>query len=336
MRPTSTLVLRPLTFALLMLVGCAGKSAPTDAGSMDAALDAGSEDAAMHDAAMADTSPPMDAGDGTPGPVRITLAFGGALAVDVPVVFWNADDSLVEIVRTDATGSAVATMRPGGSVSALYTNPSGNQTSIYTMLGVKPGDELRVGHPDPVFSNIDVLLPPSSGASARYSVRSRCGGVLSTPASASMRVLTGCSHGDLFVSATQGTSPYGDYGAFLLPDVDFTGALDLTSHSYAPATPITEQLEHTPDTMIFANSTVYVTTPSAGIWMNSASGDSAVNYASPLTPTSVVSASVSSVSANANLVDTTLAHTGATGGTAVRHVQERLAFTTAYALDVSS
>jgi hypothetical protein len=299
----------------------AGRS--IDAGTVDAGSDAGSADAGA------------DASTGEPGPVRITLAFRGALAPDLPVVFQNADGSIVDIVETDASGSASAIMAPGGNVLAVY--PQTGFVSIYYFLEVVPGDDIHVGRPDPVVSFVDVRVPASTGTNVRYWVLSECGGVLTTATSDVMRILPGCTSADLFVGAAQNGLPYGDYGAFLVPNVDLSGPpVDLSAQTYAAATTVTQRLVNTPSTMTFGSSHFWVTTPTAGWWFHAATGVSVENYERPFTPTATVTGAVPTIGASDLLVQSEVAHSHASGRTSIRNVYERVAFTTSYELDVAT
>jgi hypothetical protein len=82
----------------------------------------------------------------TNGPVKITITSRGEPQVGIRVHFQNADSTLVITAATDATGSAVATMEPGGFVTVIDPFPRIGGVALpseaVTYAGVKPGDEL--------------------------------------------------------------------------------------------------------------------------------------------------------------------------------------------------
>ena len=88
--------------------------------------------------------------DGTIAPtdVRVFVHDGFAPIANVRVVFDGADGTRTELT-TDATGTATATMATGGDVTAIRTYPvaaAQKFPEVYNWLGVKPGEQLHVGH----------------------------------------------------------------------------------------------------------------------------------------------------------------------------------------------
>ncbi len=119
----------------------------------------------------------------TAGPVKITVTSRGEPQVGVRVHFQNADSTLVMTATTDATGSAVATMEPGGFVTALDPFPLiggvATPSQAITYAGVKPGDELvlienrRAGLSTQVDFELLIALEPTDTAT-QYLLFSPC------------------------------------------------------------------------------------------------------------------------------------------------------------------
>jgi len=309
-------------------LGCGdGAALGPDAGPANDRADAASDD---RDAATPDAS-------GEPGPVTITVALDGQLAPDLPVVFQNADDSVVAIETTDASGTATATMAPGGSLSLIIARPG--HDSILSVLGVRPGDHIRFGRPDPVFSEIDLLLPPTSEPNPRYVVLSRCGGSfpLPTTPNARFRRLDGCTNADVVVGLAQNGLPFQDYGAFAVANVDLSGSvIDLSAAPFAPPTPVSLTLTNTPPTIIGGDTGLAATTPTAGVWLQGGVGDSIARYEGAITPTANDTAKIPDIGASHIQARTNVLFTSAQGRTSVLYVYETVAVAATYALDIAS
>lgn len=69
------------------------------------------------------------------GPVTVTLMASGEPVADVDVVFHDADGAVLFHEKTDATGTASATVAAGSMVTAALA-------SIFTVTEVEPGDNL--------------------------------------------------------------------------------------------------------------------------------------------------------------------------------------------------
>jgi len=94
-------------------------------------------------------------GDDTPPPpnnkVAVTVADGATPQANVRVMFQAADGTVVTAM-TDATGTAFTDMPAGGNVTVIRTYPVAvppavqKYPEVLTYVGVKPGDELHLGH----------------------------------------------------------------------------------------------------------------------------------------------------------------------------------------------
>lgn len=312
---------------LLLGVACGNSaSGPTDA--TDVGLDGATADA--HDAA------PIDAGP--PGPVKVVVHMRGAPAANIPVVFQNADDSVVATSNTDSNGEVTAVMAPGGSATIIAASSNGATASaVVSFIGVAPGDVLRWGNPDPVFSTLNVKLPTVAATDATYWVLMRCGGAVNITAQDSIRVLAGCTSSDIYVSARQKVNPYKDYGAFIVPNVTLptSGTLDLSTHTYSAATAMTQTLTGLSSEVSFANSNIRTRTANAGFWFGAASGESSVSYPFALNPPTLT-AKVPSVTNTEMLVDTSIGWKHPSARTSSVHVIDRVAATNAYQLNVAA
>jgi hypothetical protein len=323
--------MRPFLAVLLTLASAcgqpvSGRDAQADPGRSDAGLEAA-------DAAVA------DAFSGEPGPVSITVAMGGALAEGLPVVFQNADESLVSVEHTDADGQATAIMAPGGSLTVIYSQPG--HDSVLSILGVEPGDELNWGTPDGVFeAEVEVSLPASDGDSPEYWVRSRCGGAYPFPTEplARLRRIPGCTQADVFVGVQQKNLPFSDYGAFVARNVNLDAdSVDLSAQHYAAARSVDVTLLNTPSTIGAVHTKLAVTTPPLGLWAHSSATTSITYYREgPKTPMAQDVAFVPDIGATSLLAETTVHWKNSIDRTSIIRVAERVDFTTDYQLDVSS
>lgn len=98
-----------------------------------------------------------------PGVVSITALSTSGPRSGVPVLFQNANSSLVAQVVTDADGKASATMVAGGFVTTISPVAS-FEGSLHTFVGVKPGDELRDFIDDRGSMSVTVTVPFPAGA----------------------------------------------------------------------------------------------------------------------------------------------------------------------------
>ena len=205
------------SFALLATVGC------------------GEDPAKFADAptVVVDAPPAIDAIQA--GVVKVTVVRAGGPAASVPVVFQNADDSVVASspTSTDATGVASATMNPGGTVTVVLptlAGPSARPTEVYTFIGVKPGDDLLVGRRTnidaPLTASLKLALLPRG---ATVDVRTSCGnfqGLANT--SIAMQIPSTCTTVDVFVSARNINNS--ELGTFFKGNVPVTaGTIDVAA-----------------------------------------------------------------------------------------------------------
>lgn len=128
-------------------------------------------------------------GGGDDGPdvptdeVRVVVKDALAPQAGVRVIFQNADDSVIEEVMTDATGTASAQMT-AGNVSVIRTYvavtpppPEGNRVpEVLTYVGVKGGDLIELGKSEPTSvatpGAIVVKVPEVQGT---VTVKTPCG-----------------------------------------------------------------------------------------------------------------------------------------------------------------
>lgn len=182
----------------------------------------GSPDSVVYDA---DTTPDV----AVPGMVTVTVLDpnnNGAPLANTPVVFLNADGTLVASVKSNGQGVASATMVAGGSVTAV--TPRGTATQIMTSLDVAPGDEITLGIPSRDSASlgnftVNEIPAPFSGYTA--TVYHACGRV-QVPAGATsvtFPVYTYCKDVSTDLLIVQ-TDPSGTYGYSLLkPNVHYRG-----------------------------------------------------------------------------------------------------------------
>jgi hypothetical protein len=307
---------------------------------IDADVPIGTTDANVpNDSSSSDSGTTADTRNtdaGMPGPVRVVANFIGAAAPDVAVLFQNADDSLVTVVRTDANGEASAVMAPGGSVTIiLLSSRPGFATAVETYMGVEPGDVLQLGNRDPQVRRFDIKLPAVAPADATYWALMNCGGEVNIATSALIRVEAACQSADIYVSARQKVTPYRDYGSFIMPNAALpaSGLLDLSAKTYTPAVSMTQELTNVPTEASFASSTVRVRTATSGFWFGAA--ESYPSYPFRLMPPTVT-AKIPGLAVTELLLDTRIGWKHANGKTSNLHVMERAATTSAYKLDLST
>ncbi len=177
--------------ALLALTACSSdpKSAVADA--PDHAIDA-----------MADGAPDAPA----TGTASIRIANLGTSNVGLPVSFADPTGAPTQLVMTDATGMASATVTAGGSVTVFV-----NTSLALAVLDVQPGDAIVVDNgPIPtVVGTANVNVTAKTNAT-NYAVTAGCNArnqaATTPPAAMSLDITTACVTGtntyDLFATAT--------------------------------------------------------------------------------------------------------------------------------------
>ena len=172
-------------------------------------------------------------GDNPPPPpttkVAVTVQDGATPQANIEVLFQAADGT-VTTMTTDATGTAIADMPAGGNVTVIRTYPVATPpaTQMYpevlTYVGVKPGDQLHLGHPMDVTSNaaaINVKVPATAQGTVK--VVTPCGSGQGTAPNIAISV-TGCpSQLALYVSD--------DGGSSFLAHVPYTNSVDVSASS---------------------------------------------------------------------------------------------------------
>jgi hypothetical protein len=185
-----------------------------------------------------------------PAPVTLTVIRGGQPGAGVHVYFLNADNTVVAIADTDATGSTRASMAAGGSVTVLdpfaptVPDPS-RDIELRSYLGVSPGDHLVVSEADrsPIAVTINAReLPGATG----YDVLTTCG-TESLPRGRSTATVTlaGCNGiADVVVIANAPGGASTLYHPGLAVSDDAT--LDLTQDEYRAMKDVTFHYSHIP------------------------------------------------------------------------------------------
>ncbi|HET9624870.1 MAG TPA: hypothetical protein VFP84_26060 [Kofleriaceae bacterium] len=201
----------------------------------------------------------LDAGDGTPPPVTLTVTRNGAPVEGVHTYFLNPDHTVAATVDTDATGTATAALPLGGTVTAIDPFPHLVATVLRTLAaapviigdnelrtfaGVKPGDHLVLGRNDKTVS-FTLRLPQSEPLADQYQVATPCGGGFAFPGGGGggsdatpggSFQLTGCpAKLDIAVVAIANGRTV---GALVHPaaEINSDGVVDLTGDAYAAAT----------------------------------------------------------------------------------------------------
>lgn len=163
-------------------------------------------------------------GDDTPPPppnnkVAVTVADGATPQANVRVMFQAADGSVVA-ATTDATGIASADMPAGGNVTVIRTYPVAvppavqKYPEVLTYVGVKPGDELHLGHEIDDTSDasaINVKVPIT--AQGTIKVVTPCGSGEGTAPNIAISV-TGCASQLAFYVSDGGQSSFMAHAAY--------------------------------------------------------------------------------------------------------------------------
>lgn len=145
---------------------------------LPAALAACGDDGGVH---TLDDAPPFDVPpDVAPGTATVTLRLGRIPLANHTVYFQGPDSTEIATVMTDATGTATAIVPPDSSVTVLGLRDIANPaiTSIVTVMGVSPGDHLRIdGSARFPQETIDFTWSAYTGvASPSYGISTTCGG----------------------------------------------------------------------------------------------------------------------------------------------------------------
>src|SRR6185369_16138682 len=69
----------------------------------------------------------------------------GAAQANVDVVSLRTNDTVADMVQTDASGHASLKVYPGGSITAIYQHPADMGADLVTYFGVQPNDVLTFG-----------------------------------------------------------------------------------------------------------------------------------------------------------------------------------------------
>ena len=157
--------------------------------------------------------------DGAPdapnhGPVTVTvydLNNGGGVLTGVPVVFIEADGTVVGKPVTDTLGIVTADVHPGASATAVITAQGGS--TMMTVVGIQPGDHINLGPAAPTTSTTDgtftVNYPSYSGATY-YDVVGPCGYFSNgTSLTYAMTITSDCKQSamDILVVANNASGP---------------------------------------------------------------------------------------------------------------------------------
>ena len=193
-----------------------------------------------------DAAPTSDApGNALCGPAQgsatVTVTRHGVPASGVAVVYQCPDGRWADVVRTDADGRATVDVVADSmlTIGGPWSNDP-NQfeyPTLYTIMGVQPGDQLRVEPEAPahdLLAQRDLTLPGAVSGATNYQVRSGCDHFdqfTSYPASVSVLAFSDCENVDntarAWIVAGDSTGPlavtYADFGAtspepVVLPD----------------------------------------------------------------------------------------------------------------------
>lgn len=144
------------------------------------------------------TEPPVDTAipDGPPEPVTVTARHRLVPAADVRIVFLTDDDTVIDNVVTDATGTVTAMLPEGGKVVAM--GPNG--TTGHLWLGVEPGDQLALDLGVATTTTATITVPFRSDTS-NYNVETGCttGFASSATTTVTLDVDPGCTTTDIVV-----------------------------------------------------------------------------------------------------------------------------------------
>jgi len=143
------------------------------------------------DATTIDASPDAP----THGTVTVKVfdpSSSGAVVVGIPVVFIEADGSLVGHPVTAADGTASADVHTGASATAVIAQA--NSTQIETVVGLVPGDHVNIGPsgaPATAVGSFSVSFPAYSGATS-YNVYGPCGSTSGTASPVVLQMQSDC------------------------------------------------------------------------------------------------------------------------------------------------
>jgi len=148
---------------------------------------------AVVDAPASETDAPTSTTDGPlpeeGGPIHVTLHSWLRTASPVSGAQVVVSDAAgARTAPTDGDGKAAVQGRTGAAVTVVQRNPTSKSATIVTILGAKPGDELRLGRPTPLVtsSNGDMSVtlkttPP--GTVGAYAFFNGCDRAFTTNAS---------------------------------------------------------------------------------------------------------------------------------------------------------
>lgn len=126
-----------------------------------------------------------------------------AVAGNIDLISLRPNGSVADMGRTDASGTAMIKVYPGGSVTAIYhhTDPDmGNDFA--TFFGVKPGDALNFGRSYTVsttstsLGTMTLSWPANAATNSEFIIETPCGGfgVGSATLSGSFTMFNTCDH----------------------------------------------------------------------------------------------------------------------------------------------
>ncbi len=179
------------------------------------------------------------------GTVKVTVYDNGAPAANVPVVFLNADGSVVLSTKSSGTGTAMAEMVAGGSVTAVV--PRGANFQLTTVLDVAPGDDIAVGpeaNDTANAGNFTVTDIPAAYSGYSTTVYGPCGstGLPANATSATLPLTNNCkdSSTDLLIVQRSGDATY----SILKPNVMFRGgqSASVTGQEWRYDSPMTASI----------------------------------------------------------------------------------------------
>ncbi len=165
----------------------------------------------------------------------------GAAQASVDVVSIRPNNTVADMVQTDASGHASLKVYPGGSITAIYQHPADMGADLVTYFGVQPNDTLTFGQrftPN-TSNNLGVMTYsyPAIAAASSYEVFGPCGGggVGTGTLSISLTEFDSCHHDpmDIVFLALNSTGQVINYS--YLSGVTFQSGMTRSIGSWATA-----------------------------------------------------------------------------------------------------
>lgn len=183
-------------------------------------------DAAKQSDAAPDAPPPH-------GPVTVKVydpSNAGTVAVGVPVVFIEANGTVVGRPLTDSNGVATSDVHANATATAVIAAATGSTTTLMTLEGVQPNDNIVLGPRASTASTTDgtftVNFPSNSNAN-NYNIVGPCGSVntganTGSATSYVMTITTDCKQSAMDILVIANNSSYQPIAYLEKPNVPYT------------------------------------------------------------------------------------------------------------------